>query len=124
MNFAGIHEPPAGSDRRRTARAGRLQLTGACPRCPWSSLDLDSGTELVEAASGKPVVVEPVLWRGLPARPLFLAEHVPAWLSGLPLKASTGGPPAAERDRELKIAPIRLKNEFYRITVDPARAAE
>jgi len=85
-------------------------------------VDLDTGTELVEAAGGKPVAVEPV---GASAgqgegyqHVRFLAEHVPAL--GYRVYRLRSGGPAAEPGRHLKTANA-IENDFYRVTVDPAR---
>jgi hypothetical protein len=84
-------------------------------------VDLDSGMELVEAASGKPVAAEPVRMGEGYRRVRFLAEHVPALgYRVYRLKASTAGPPAAELVQNPKTANT-IENEFYRVTVDPGR---
>jgi alpha-mannosidase len=84
-------------------------------------VDLDSGTELVEAASGKPVAAEPVRMGEGYRRVRFLAEHVPALgYRVYRLKSSSAGSPAADTGRDLKTANT-IENGFYRVTVDPAR---
>jgi alpha-mannosidase len=81
-------------------------------------IDLDSGMELVDAASDKPVAVEPVRMGEGYRRVRFLAEHVPALgYRVYRLRASAAGPPAAEPARELNT----IENSFYRVTVDPGR---
>ena len=84
-------------------------------------MDLDTGTELVEAASGKPVAADPVGMGEGYRRVRFLAEHVPALgYRVYRLNPSTTGPPAAGLGRNLKAANT-IENDFYRVTVDPAR---
>jgi hypothetical protein len=84
-------------------------------------VDLDSATELVEAAGGKPVEVEPVRMGEGYRRVRFLAERVPPLgYRVYRLKVSTAGGPAAESGRGLK-AGATIENDFYRVTVDPAR---
>jgi len=84
-------------------------------------VDLDSGTELVEAASGKPVAAEAVgvsVGQGEGYRRVrFLAEDVPALgYRVYRLKASTAG----SSPTELKTGNT-IENGFYRVTVDPGR---
>jgi hypothetical protein len=84
-------------------------------------VDLDSGTELVEAASGKPVVAEAVRMGEGYRRVRFLAEHVPALgYRVYRLKESTAGPPTAELTQNPKM-PNTIENDFYRVTVDAGR---
>ena len=84
-------------------------------------VDLDSGTELVEAASGKPVVAEAVRVGEGYRRVRFLAEHVPALgYRVYRLKESTAGPPTAELTQNPKM-PNTFENDFYRVTVDAGR---
>ncbi len=84
-------------------------------------VDLDSGMELVEAASGKPVVAEAVRMGEGFRHVRFLAEHVPALgYRVYRLKTSTTGPPASELERHIKPAHT-VENDFYRVTVDPRR---
>jgi hypothetical protein len=93
----------------------------AAARDALVEVDLDSGTELVEAAGGKPVAVEPVRMGEGYRRVRFLAERVPALgYRVYRLRASTAGPPAAEPGRDLKTANT-IENDFYRVTVDPGR---
>jgi len=83
-------------------------------------VDLDSGTELAEAASGKAVATEPVRMGEGYRRVRFLAERVPALgYRVYRLKASAAGP-AAKLGRDLKTADT-IENDFYRVTVDPGR---
>ena len=88
-------------------------------------VDLDSGMELVEAAGGKPVAVEPVgVSEGQGEgyrRVRFLAERVPGLgYRVYRLHASSAGPAALELGQNPKM-PNTIENDFYRVTVDPAR---
>jgi len=84
-------------------------------------VDLDSGTELVEAAGGEPVAAEAERMGEGYRRVRFLAGHVPALgYRVYRLKASAAGPPAAELGRTLKTANT-IENDFYRVSIDPAR---
>lgn len=84
-------------------------------------IDLDSAMELQEMAGGKPVAVEPVRMGEGYRRVRFLAQHVPALgYRVYRLRASTAGSPAAEIKRDPKTAHT-VENNFYRVTVDPAR---
>lgn len=83
-------------------------------------LDLDSGMELVEAASGKPVVLETVHTGSGYQRVRFLAEHVPAlgyrvYLLKPPAQTAAANPAAVPSNT--------AENDYYRVTVDPARGA-
>jgi len=83
--------------------------------------DLDSGTELVEAGSGKRVSVEPVRQGEGYRRVRFLAANVPALgYRVYRLKASAAGSLPVEPGHDLKAANA-IENDFYRIIVDPAR---
>ncbi len=82
-------------------------------------MDLDSGTDIVDTASGKRLPVE-VLRPGEGYRQVrFLAQDVPALgYRVYPLKTSTEAP------TEPAIAPkaaTTVENNFYRVTVDPQR---
>ncbi|MGA2119208.1 MAG: glycoside hydrolase family 38 C-terminal domain-containing protein [Bryobacteraceae bacterium] len=78
--------------------------------------DLDNGTGLVEAASGKSVAFEPVRIGDGYRRVRFLAEHVPSlgYRVYRMVSAATAVEPGSK-------AADTIENDFYRITVDPAR---
>ncbi len=80
--------------------------------------DLDTGMELVDLADGKPVGIETVSMGDGYRHVRFLAEHVPALgYRVYQLKASTVGEPPAG----VPTTADSIENDFYRITVDPAR---
>jgi hypothetical protein len=82
--------------------------------------DLDSGLELVEAASGKPVALETVHTGSGYQHVRFLAEHVPA----LGYRAYLLKPESKPADANPAAVPANsVENEYYRVTVDPARGA-
>ncbi len=82
--------------------------------------DLDSGTELAEAGNGVPVEVE-TLSEGNGYRHVrFLAERMPALgYRVYLLKSARDRTPAAASP----VSANSVENDFYRVTVDPARAA-
>ena len=93
----------------------------AAERNALVEVDLDNGTELVEAASGKLVAFEPVRIGEGYRRVRFLAEHVPSLgYRVYRMMSSTAGAPAAEPGSDSK-AGNTVENDFYRVTVDPAR---
>jgi hypothetical protein len=82
-------------------------------------VDLDSGTELVEAAGGKPVATEWLRMGEGYRHVRFLAEHVPA-LGYRVYRLKESGSPEVELLCNPKTANT-IENDFYRVTVDPAR---
>jgi hypothetical protein len=80
-------------------------------------LDLDSGTELVDAAGGKPVATESLRMGEGYRHVRFLAEHVPALGYRVYLFKSAS---PTESAPDLKTTNT-IENDFYRVTVDPAR---
>ena len=80
-------------------------------------MDLDNGTEVVDAASGKPVALEAVRTGDGYRHVRFLAEHVPALGYRVyrmqPSRSTTAPEPGNKTNT--------IENRFYRVTVDPAR---
>ncbi len=80
--------------------------------------DLDDATELVDLTTGKPVATETVSVAEGYRHVRFLAEQVPALGYRLyQLKTSNASDPAAGSPKQGNT----IENDFYRITVDPAR---
>jgi len=80
-------------------------------------VDLDSGTELVDAATGKPVEIEPMRTGAGYRRVRFMAEQVP----GLGYRVYQKRPEAASPRKIEESHRNTVENSFYRVTVDPAR---
>ncbi|HVN05622.1 MAG TPA: glycoside hydrolase family 38 C-terminal domain-containing protein [Bryobacteraceae bacterium] len=82
-----------------------------------AEVDLDNGTELVDAASGKAVPLETVRSGEGYRHVRFLAEHVPALGYRVYRMQPSRSAPALEPGN----AANTIENRFYRVTVDPAR---